>query len=121
MVVVFDGYAEFSQRQTLSAGMDVIFSREETADDRIKEIVESAVNPKTIVVVSDDKEIVFFVRALGAKPLSAEEFISRAPCIRKYQTCRDKKSREINEDAQPKVSYVSMQKINQEMRKIWLE
>ncbi|MFH1458026.1 MAG: NYN domain-containing protein [Candidatus Omnitrophota bacterium] len=118
--VVFDGYKDLSRQGFLPADIDVVFSRRETADTRIKRMIEAAANPKNLVVISDDKEIIFFVRQVRAHPMAVEEFLFRSPQGRKLQADQQKKSKSLEEDPGPKVSYSQMQKINQEMRKIWL-
>ena len=110
--MVFDGYTDLSRQSALKPpDIDVVFSYDESADERIKKMLEKAAQPKNIVVVSDDKEIVFFAKAAGARPLPVEEFIMRGR----------KKTEDLKQDLEPKVSYSAMQKINQELRKIWLK
>ncbi|KPK96978.1 MAG: hypothetical protein AMJ95_11615 [Omnitrophica WOR_2 bacterium SM23_72] len=101
--------------------MDVVFSRKETADERIKRMVEAAKQPKNLVVISDDKDIAFFARQAGAKPMSAEEFLCRAHPARRLQAAQEKKSRRQKEEPDPKISYSLMHKINQELSQIWLK
>jgi len=120
-MVVFDGYPDFLEKAAYKTDIDVVFSREETADERIKKIIEASPVPKNIVMVSDDKEIVFFAKSMGAKAMAAEELISRAPGARRYKPGQRKENQEQKEDLEPKISYSSMQKINQELRKIWLK
>src|SRR3989338_9373970 len=76
ITVVFDGYPKVSAQNLAETDIDVIFSREETADARIKRMVEASKNPKTIVVVSDDREIIFFVKSVGCRSIGVEEFIN---------------------------------------------
>src|SRR3989338_5877343 len=80
ITVVFDG-SGLSGQISDKTDIGIIFSRRETADERIKRIVENIGNPKNIVVVSDDKEIKFFAQSCGARVLSVEEFINRAKCV----------------------------------------
>lgn len=112
IAVVFDGYPDLSSRISDTTGTNVIFSKSETADERIKNIVEKAGNPKNVVVVSDDKEIAFFAKSCGAKALNIEEFIKRA----KHLTGSEKK-----EPLKPELTYSQIHKINQELRQIWLK
>jgi hypothetical protein len=65
-----------------------------------------------MVVVSDDKEIRFLVRPLGVRLMSVEEFI--AP--------KDKSAARRPKDIEAQeLTYTQMHKINEELRKIWLE
>ena len=59
----------------MSGSVQVIFSRGESADDLIKKIVEQYPFKKNLVVVSNDKDIKLYVRALGAGVLSVKEFL----------------------------------------------
>jgi predicted RNA-binding protein with PIN domain len=111
ITVIFDGYPDLSARNLDSDEINVIFSRSQTADERIKGIVEKSGNPKNVVVVSDDNEIRFMVKSIGAKVLSVEEFLSR----------KEKLQARIETLAESKLTYSQMHKINQELRKIWLK
>lgn len=88
--------------------MEVVFSREVTADAAIRAMVEKTANVKTTVVVSDDKEIKFFVRSAGARCVSIEEFL--------------KEPRAKNgEVPKPELTYTQMLEINSELAKRWLK
>jgi len=108
--IVFDGYPH---EPGFSGGedIDVIFSRKESADEKIKRIVESYGNPRNIVVVSDDNEVRFFAKSAGAKPMSVEKFIN--PQVR----TQSKKEA----FAETELTYGQREKSNKELRKIWLE
>ncbi len=113
MTVVFDGKEEFSSFQSVH-GIKVIFSKGESADDVIRNIVEASPKKK-FVVVSNDKGIKFYVRALGAQVLSVQEFIGKIA----------KKSKMVSAGKQEKTSkYISLTqqaKITQEFEKIWIK
>jgi predicted RNA-binding protein with PIN domain len=114
ITVVFDGYPnpednpDFSESE---AGRCIVFSRRETADERIKKMLEGAANPRNAVVVSDDKEVKFFAKAAGGRTLSVEEFIGR----------RERKRDNKDSSLEPELTYSQRYKITQELRKIWLE
>jgi len=112
IVVVFDGHPNLASQKLDKEEIKVIFSKEESADNRIKKMVENQSNPKNTVVVSDDKEIRFFVRAVGARCLGIEEFIQ--PAIKD-------KVRPNHNLLKPELSYTQIAEINQELRKIWLD
>src|SRR5512138_1212080 len=61
VTVVFDGQEGGGIFET-PGGTRVVFTSGTSADERIKEMVEAAPGPRNIVVVSDDKEIVCYVR-----------------------------------------------------------
>jgi predicted RNA-binding protein with PIN domain len=112
VTVVFDGYPD-----TLSQGDDInefniIFSRKNSADARIKQMLENSGNPKNIIVVSDDKEIKLFTKSFGARAMGVEEFIG----IREGKKARSKETA-----FKPELSYTQMFEINEELKKIWLK
>jgi len=67
---------------------------------------------KNIVVVSNDKEVRFIVKSLGAKCAGIEDFISP-----KKKTQRESSKGILK----PELSYSQMHRINQELRKLWLK
>ena len=78
VMIVFDGKEEFFGSHS-SGSIKVVFSKGQSADDLIKKIVEQYPHKKNVVVVSNDKDITLYVRALGAGVLSVKEFIGTAP------------------------------------------
>jgi len=83
-----------------------------SADDLICKLVEESGNRKQIVVVSNDRQIQSMAKMLGATVTGIETFV-------KY----DKKA-EIarkNLESDPKLTLTQMQKINDELRKLWLK
>lgn len=80
IIVVFDG-AQADTNQLAMQSLDsvnVIFSRRgQTADEIIKNMVEQNTNPKDIIVVSSDREVVDFVRSLGASVTGARSLADK--------------------------------------------
>ena len=111
VTIVFDGSGDIST-YVQSYPYEIIFSKNESADSKIKKLVSAAKNPKEIVVVSDDREIAFFIRAVGAKPLSVNEFMGK-------NDVAFKKAR--LEPVERRLTYTEMSKINEELKKIWLK
>jgi predicted RNA-binding protein with PIN domain len=111
ITVVFDGYADLSVMNAKNSDIMAVFSQNQTADERINKLIENSVNPKTLVVVSDDKQIILFAKACGAKSMSVEEFLGR----------KEKLSEDNSDSLKPEINYSQMQKINQELRKLWLK
>lgn len=110
VTIVFDGYSQDSSLRGLE--FEVIFSCDDSADLRIKKIVEAADLPKSLMVVSDDRQIRDFARLCGATSLGVEDFLNP---VRKISN--------IGEGEQPKarLSYSAAHKINEELRKRWLK
>lgn len=111
ITVVFDGYPTVSAQNLAETDINVVFSREETADARIKIMVEASKNPKNIVVVSDDREIIFFVKSIGACAIGVEEFINP----------QEKPQRKKEGLIKPELNYSQISKINQELKALWLK
>ncbi len=111
ITLVFDGYPKVSSDNSGEADIEVIFSREETADARIKRMVETSKDPKNIAVVSDDREIRFFIKSVGASAIGVKEFINPKG-----------KPQEKKEDLiKPQLNYSQVSKINQELKELWLK
>ena len=111
VIVVFDGYPDNALAQRAKGlPLLVFFSFEKSADEKIQELLEHSVNPKKDVVVSDDKEIIFFTRAFLARPCKVEEFISPK-----------KMRKRLIQSQEPTLSYSQMHAINEELKKYWLK
>lgn len=113
VTVVFDGYSAEIESLCADREIKVIFSREVTADEKIKKIIDYSGNLRNIVVVSEDKEIVYFAKYAGCKPMGINEFIGISDAPRKIN---------IKEKNLPKqdLNYNQIKKINDELKKIWL-
>ena len=116
ITVVFDGKPGI---WNVRSSVEVIFTYEKSADERIKDAVEQARNKKEIVVVTNDREIQYAVRSSGAKVLSVEDFgLKLEQPAKKTAAGRgnDKEPRE----ARKYIPTVTEFKINEEMKKVWL-
>ena len=110
--VVFDGTADgFNFYRTESKFLEVIFSHNCSADTKIKKMVEASGNPRRIVVVSDDKEIKFFVKSCAAQCMDVSVFVRKGLPVPKPR-------REL---PQIELSCSQVDKINAELAKIWLK
>jgi len=108
--VVFDGYPDTRLDNLDKGNTMVIFSRRESADERIKKLIELIPNPKNVVVVSDDKEIKLFARGCKAQVASVEDFLN----------FQHKSPRNSTSFREAELTYTQMHKINEELKKIWL-
>ena len=113
VTVVFDGYPDANQTVLDEPDITVIFSRKVSADEKINLLIEETANRKIIIVVSDDREIQYNAKSLGAKVLGIDEFFAAAG------------NRQVNtkklEPAKTELNYSQMQKINEELRRLWLK
>ena len=116
--VVFDGYPAVAAGSTNSQeDMEVIYSKDQTADAAIKTMLERMQNPRIAVVVSDDKEIKFFARASGARPIGIEEFMKPVDGL-----IRKGKFKSGKDDlVKPELNYSQVSRINKELKNIWLK
>ena len=115
--VVFDGSAQvFGYRENYS--FEVIFTAGETADEKIKEMVASSSRPKDIVVVTDDRELLYSVRALQAKTMGTIEFLNKAAKLDRAQK-KDKSSSDA--EGRSELNIVEREKITEEVSRIWLK
>jgi len=115
VIIVFDGYPPEGRQVSQSKKPQVIYSRDYSADEKIKQMVERSINVRNITVVSDDNQIRFVVKALGAKAMSIEEFIGG-----KDKGACDHTKKEAQELTKPELTYSQMHKINQELLRVWL-
>jgi len=112
-VLVFDGYPQNLENIPQEKGFICLFSHSKQADEIIKKIVEESVQPRNLIVVSDDKEVQIISRLLHAQVCSVHEFVCGKQNRQKVPI--------LNLDsADPKLSFSKMQKINAELKKKWL-
>ena len=114
--IVFDGKSEFFGALKDSE-VKVIFSQDRPADDVIKHLVQQ--NPKKRwVVVSDDKDIRLYVRALGAAILGVREYLAKS---QETKIKQEKQAAGIDKHASKYISLTAQAIINQELEKIWIK
>ena len=114
VTVVFDGKAEIVS-PSMKTDIRVIFSRNESADDVIKRMIEKASSPGQYVIVSDDKAVVFYCRSIGAKGLSVKDFIAHTGLNKKprKKSSYQPESKELSRDI--------ADKITQDLKKLWVK
>ncbi len=113
ITIVFDGYPSDGRSRYDDGCLTVVYSCEESADDRIKKIVESAAQPRILVIVTDDRQIQSFAKVCGVTIRGIEEFLEK---IGKTESALNKKKAA----AKPLLNYSQVDKINKELRKLWL-
>ncbi len=113
ITIVFDGFPAAGSAHIEDPALEILFSREESADERIKRLVESAAHPKTVLVVSDDNEVRFFARSAGTQVLKVAEFAAVAHKRAAGSAGKDAGKAEISQS--------SMLAINRELRSLWLK
>ncbi len=112
VTVVFDGRDDvFGFKQ--NSDSTVIFSKNQSADDCIKALVDKASNPKTMVIVSDDKDIKLYCRPRGTRIFTVDDFIKKAQAKTKIVKTRQGET--------PEIGLSEQKKINEELSRIWLK
>jgi len=112
VTVVFDGSSEHFGGSWAGTA-EVIFTKNESADEHIKAMVEKSIVRSNVVVVSDDKGITLYVRSLGARIMGVKKFAADlfdAPSGPSSPKGRGKY-----------ISLAKAQQINEELKKIWLK
>lgn len=120
VTVVFDGQPGFA-RDNSKFFANVIFSCNETADDKIKHLVHEQKNRKSIVVVTNDREIRYYVRSLGAKILKVEEFLVKVVDFHNGKKKRGNSKGIKAKGGSKGISKTLEHKINSEFKEIWLK
>lgn len=111
ITIVFDGREDvFTLKRYL--GVEIIFTKGEIADERIKKIIDKSPNKKILVVISDDNEIKYFAKSQGVKVIGAEDFLAR---IKKKKTFFVEEEKTIVPESKEGIE------ITKELEKIWLK
>jgi hypothetical protein len=108
--LVFDGYPDKELENLEKEHFRIIFSYKQSADEKIKRILELTANPKNTIVVSDDKEVSSFARIMHAKAVSIEVFMRDSRVKRKGVLLEE-----------TRLNYSQMHKINDELKRLWLK
>lgn len=109
LTVVFDGVGGvYGSQEEQASG--VVFSNGESADDKIKQMVEHSARPKDVVVVTDDRDLGIFVRRCGARLMPVREFLNKSAVL----------STPVSSDT-GSVNSVEREKITEELRRVWLK
>ena len=126
VTIVFDGHADIHGGMR-SPAMKVIFSQGGSADDLIRKTIAQAKNTKEFVVVSDDRDIQYAVRALGAKTAGSKAFLNKARIFsrghdRDIRRGSGKKSAKSRSGDQGKyIPKTDEMRITSEFQKIWVD
>jgi predicted RNA-binding protein with PIN domain len=110
--IVFDGDSLGGEGSSGAMGIRVMFSgRGETADERIISIMEEVGRYAKHTVVSDDNEVTRKAGLLGARIMTASEFVGTAR----------RKSRQagVRRDDDSKVSEREQRMINESLKREW--
>jgi predicted RNA-binding protein with PIN domain len=109
VTVVFDGRTDVYAPR-INSEIEVIFSHNESADEKIKKLVEKY-EQKNLVVVSDDNAVKYSTKIQGASTMEAKEFLCR-------KSGREKSCAAQEEKINPQTSLGI--EITKELEKIWV-
>ena len=115
VTIIFDGQSGFLNHHQQSF-VEVLFSSEGSADDKIKKMVDESLHQKNMVVVTDDRAIQIYVRSLGTKIIGVDEFLKDA-AEEKKTIKNPKEKKEFSKNISKTLEY----KINEEFKEIWLK
>lgn len=122
VLIIFDGFSGLEPLNAERFNIDIVFTQEETADNYIKRIVDKSANTKNIIVVSNDKEIGFFIKSSGARSQSVEEFLSPLFIRNGLVFHQEKRQRGHKSNSlKAELNYSETEKINKELKDIWLK
>jgi len=107
VTIVFDGRIDLKFREA-ERQFEVVFGGSKSADEIICKKVSACANKRQIVVVSDDNEIINYIKAQEASFVGTKEFLSKND---KKRPKKDTKE----------ISYALQKEITDELRKIWLK
>ncbi len=117
VMVVFDGKSDFLGKPSQGV-VKVVFTSDETADDYIKHVVENSTDVKNTIVVSNDGEIVCYIRKLGAKALSVQEFLRSGGASKAGK--KNLKGSSVSREAGKPITRGAQNKINEEFKDVWI-
>jgi len=114
VMVVFDGQADV-WGPSPAGEFRCVFTSGETADDYIKRFVELSPDPRRVIVVTNDREIIAYIRKLGAEGCSVERFLSAGtgPLFRKNFSASSGTEDQISRGVQ--------HEITQELEDLWIK
>lgn len=112
ITIVFDGQSGVFSPLYETGHVKVVFSSAGSADDRIKRMVEESDHRKCMTVVTDDRAVRFYVRALGAGVLGVGEFLGRVLPQGRPSSGRAHSDKVIPGHLE--------EKINREFKDVWL-
>jgi len=115
LLVVFDGDSSVEGADHLMVrGVQVTYTRTgETADDRIRGMVDDSPSNRECVVVTDDGELAAAIRSRGGRFMSSTEFAN----VLGRQTRSSRCARQ--DENKPPLSQEDEMSINADLRRVW--
>lgn len=116
VTVVFDGYVQMKADwdKLHREKIEIVFSEEASADDRIVQLAGKATRPKETVVVTSDRELSQRVRKLDVKVIPVKTFMVQGSPKRTRKGS-------VRAEGKKKLSLEQEQKITKELERLWLK
>ena len=116
LIVVFDGSSEvFGFKDQTS--FEVVFTSGESADEKIKSLVGDLPDTRSVIVVTDDRDLSYSVRRCGAQVMGTKDFLNKP-----RHKGQGRSRRAAGEaDAGNTLNLVQRERITEEFRKLWLD
>jgi predicted RNA-binding protein with PIN domain len=104
--VVFDGKKDKSiETASEKIGkIDVYYSLDYSADYLIKQFIKKDINPKMVIVITSDKDIINYVTRRGAKNITSEKFAETVNAVLEESRQEKEFNQEICLKENPSVS-----------------
>jgi len=112
ITLVFDGSSEVFYDCECSYETKIVFTKNETADDYIKHYVDNSRFPKSICIVTDDRDVRLYCRSSRAIIMNVAEFMKK-----KLENKRKNSRNEIDQKVSPGDSL----RITDELKSLWLK
>jgi len=98
ITVVFDGKMGIIGTEKPPPGLNVIFTKNESADAHIIKLIQNSRKPKEMVIVTSDyKDIGHFAQQMGVLVLTSEEFLEQLDQVEKKNKGRPEKPETVSE------------------------
>lgn len=117
ITIVFDGKNNYAfpnapkARAGKDSAVDVVFSKNITADEQIIEIIKVVKNPRNVVLVSDDRQLRISGRSYGAQVMSVVDFLKRGK----------QNMPKVADSSNRGLSAHQARKITEELENLWLK
>lgn len=113
VTVVYDGRGKIGSRET-NGSLEIEFTPEDqTADNRIKELIDESPSKTRLMVVSSDLNIRQYAKISGVKSISSEDFLKEAGQAIQTNALQQKPLRKISRHCQEKPTALSEKELDE--------
>jgi predicted RNA-binding protein with PIN domain len=113
ITLIYDGKGKIGSRET-NGSLEIEFTPEnQTADSRIKELIDESLSKTRLMVVSSDLNICHYARISGVKSISSEAFLKEAIEVVQPNTLQQKHLRKKSHHSQEKPNTPSQKEMGE--------